>query len=39
MDVVFVLIAVYAILGLTSILIVRFLESRLLTWRRVYDGD
>jgi sulfonate transport system permease protein len=38
-DVVFVLIAVYAILGLGSILIVRFLESRLLTWRRAYDGD
>lgn len=38
-DVVFVLIGVYAMLGLTSILIVRFLEARLLTWRRVYDGD
>jgi sulfonate transport system permease protein len=38
-DVVFVLIAVYAILGLVSILVVRFLESRLLTWRRAYDGD
>jgi sulfonate transport system permease protein len=38
-DVVFVLIGVYAMLGLTSILIVRFLEGRLLTWRRVYDGD
>jgi len=38
-DVVFVLIAVYAILGLLSVLIVRFLESRLLTWRRAYDGD
>ena len=38
-DVVFVLIGVYAILGLTSILIVRFLEARLLTWRRAYDGD
>jgi sulfonate transport system permease protein len=38
-DVVFVLIAVYAILGLASILVVRFLEARLLTWRRVYDGD
>jgi sulfonate transport system permease protein len=38
-DVVFVLIAVYAILGLTSVLIVRFLEARLLTWRRAYDGD
>lgn len=38
-DVVFVLIAVYAILGLASILVVRFLEARLLTWRRAYDGD
>jgi sulfonate transport system permease protein len=38
-DVVFVLIAVYAVLGLISILIVRFLEGRLLTWRRAYDGD
>lgn len=38
-DVVFVLIAIYAILGLASILIVRFLEARLLTWRRAYDGD
>ncbi|MGV9803835.1 ABC transporter permease [Mycobacterium sp. NPDC003449] len=38
-DVVFVLIAVYAVLGLLSILVVRFLEARLLTWRRAYDGD
>ncbi len=38
-DVVFVLIAIYAILGLVSILIVRFLEARLLTWRQAYDGD
>jgi sulfonate transport system permease protein len=38
-DVVFVLIAVYAILGLISILVVRFLEGRLLTWRQAYDGD
>lgn len=38
-DVVFVLIAVYAALGLTSVLTVRFLEARLLTWRRAYDGD
>jgi sulfonate transport system permease protein len=37
-DVVFVLIAVYAALGLLSILIVRFLETRLLTWRQAYDG-
>lgn len=39
LDVVFVLIAVYAVLGLTSILVVRALESRLLVWRRAYDGD
>jgi sulfonate transport system permease protein len=38
-DVVFVLIAIYAMLGLVSILIVRFLEAKLLTWRRAYDGD
>ncbi|NMN97614.1 ABC transporter permease [Antrihabitans stalactiti] len=38
-DVVFVLIAVYAILGLFSVFVVRFLEARLLTWRRAYDGD
>jgi sulfonate transport system permease protein len=38
-DVVFVLIAVYAILGLASIIVIRFLEARLLTWRRAYDGD
>ena len=38
-DVVFVLIGVYAILGLASIIVVRFLESRLLTWRTAYDGD
>ncbi|MFD4367762.1 ABC transporter permease [Rhodococcus sp. NPDC058521] len=38
-DVVFVLIAVYAILGLLSIFIVRWLEARLLTWRRSYDGN
>jgi sulfonate transport system permease protein len=30
---------VYAILGLASIIVVRFLEARLLTWRRAYDGD
>jgi sulfonate transport system permease protein len=38
-DIVFVLIGVYAILGLASIIVVRFLESRLLTWRAAYDGD
>ena len=38
-DVVFVLIAIYAILGLVSVLIVRFLEAKLLTWRQAYDGD
>lgn len=39
LDVVFVLIAVYAILGLISIFIVRALETRLLTWRRSFDGN
>lgn len=39
LDVVFVLIAVYAILGLLSIFIVRALEARLLTWRRSFDGN
>jgi sulfonate transport system permease protein len=38
LDVIFVLIAVYATLGLCSHTLVRFLESRLLTWRRSYDG-
>jgi sulfonate transport system permease protein len=37
-DVIFVLLAVYAILGLLSLSLVRFLERRLLTWRRAFDG-
>lgn len=37
-DVIFVLLAVYALLGLLSLSLVRFLEARLLTWRRVFDG-
>ncbi len=38
LDVIFVLIGVYATLGLCSHALVRFLEARLLTWRRAYDG-
>ncbi len=37
-DVIFVLLAVYAALGLLSLSLVRFLEARLLTWRRAFDG-
>ena len=37
-DVIFVLLAIYAILGLLSLSLVRFLERRLLTWRRAFDG-
>lgn len=37
-DVIFVLLAVYATLGLASLFFVRFLEARLLTWRRAFDG-
>ncbi len=37
-DVIFVLLAVYAALGLASLSFVRFLEARLLTWRRAFDG-
>lgn len=37
-DVIFVLLAIYAVLGLASLSIVRFLERRLLTWRRAFDG-
>lgn len=37
-DVIFVLLAVYAALGLMSLSFVRFLEARLLTWRRAFDG-
>ncbi|ARP79802.1 ABC transporter permease [Bordetella genomosp. 8] len=37
-DVIFVLLAVYALLGLLSLACVRYLEARLLTWRRAFDG-
>lgn len=37
-DVIFVLLAVYSVLGLLSLALVRFLEGRLLTWRRAFDG-
>lgn len=37
-DIIFVLLAVYAVLGLLSLSLVRHLESRLLQWRRVFDG-
>lgn len=39
LDVIFVLLTVYAALGLASLAIVRFLERRLLTWRRAFDGS
>lgn len=38
LDVMFVLIAIYAALGLLSHALVRFAEARLLAWRRAYDG-
>lgn len=38
-DIIFVLLAVYSSLGLLSLAFVRFLEARLLTWRRVFDGS
>jgi len=38
LDVIFVLLTVYAVLGLMSHAAVRFLEGRLLTWRRAFDG-
>lgn len=38
-DIIFVLLASYAILGLLSLSLVRYLESRLLQWRRVFDGQ
>lgn len=38
-DVIFVLLAVYALLGLLSLSLVRYLEARLLGWRRVFDGQ
>lgn len=37
-DVIFVLLVVYAVLGLASLALVRFLEARLLVWRRGFDG-
>ncbi|CAO3439317.1 ABC transporter permease [Azospirillum doebereinerae] len=37
-DVIFVLLGVYALLGLSSLALVRFLETRLLGWRRAFDG-
>jgi sulfonate transport system permease protein len=37
-DIIFVLLAVYALLGLLSLACVRYLEARLLTWRRAFDG-
>ncbi|TSH94540.1 ABC transporter permease [Verticiella sediminum] len=37
-DVIFVLLAVYAVLGLASLALVRWLERRLLVWRRAFDG-
>lgn len=37
-DVIFVLLASYAALGLLSLSFVRLLEKRLLTWRRAFDG-
>ncbi|HTJ99003.1 MAG TPA: ABC transporter permease [Bordetella sp.] len=37
-DIIFVLLAVYALLGLLSLASVRYLEARLLTWRRAFDG-
>ncbi len=37
-DVIFVLLGVYAGLGLLSLALVRFLEARLLGWRRAFDA-
>lgn len=37
-DVIFVLLGIYALLGLSSLALVRFLEARLLGWRRAFDG-
>jgi sulfonate transport system permease protein len=39
LDVIFVLLTVYAALGLLTNAGVRALEARLLTWRRAYDGS
>lgn len=38
LDVIFVVLAIYALLGLASHAFVRFLEARLLVWRRSFDG-
>lgn len=38
LDVIFVVLAIYALLGLASHAFVRFLEGRLLVWRRSFDG-
>lgn len=38
-DIIFVLLSVYAVLGLLSLALVRVLEKHLLTWRRAFDGD
>ncbi|WP_207478011.1 ABC transporter permease [Arenibaculum pallidiluteum] len=37
-DVIFVLLGIYALLGLFSLALARFLEARLLSWRRAFDG-
>jgi len=37
-DIIFVLLSVYAVLGLLSLALVRILEKHLLTWRRAFDG-
>lgn len=37
-DIIFVLLSVYATLGLLSLALVRVLEKHLLTWRRAFDG-
>jgi sulfonate transport system permease protein len=39
LDTMFVVDIVYAVLGLASLAAVRFLEARLLVWRRAFDGD
>ena len=38
-DIIFVLLVIYAVLGLLSLAVVRFLEVRLLSWRRSFDGS
>ncbi|MEZ2143424.1 ABC transporter permease [Bradyrhizobium sp. DN5] len=37
-DIIFVLLSVYAVLGLLSLALVRVIEKHLLTWRRAFDG-